>query len=248
MAARTPLVHLVMPIHRVLSSASIMRLTAPGCPSLMETGLRAVLLAQIDDRQIAGEERLALDLLRLLAHDVHGGCIDQRVAGAAGNGDGGSWPARRSWAVVPESWPRRKIIGATGSRRDRRIGPAALRAAIEDVGGSAIRGKDGLYWAVEGQRGAVIVAGRIHVIGALRLKQAPAGSILRLAIHRGLGPGGRTARVSRWSAQRELARIIDVIGILDEGQGDRAAGIHADAIDAGKAEGIDAASWFDQRR
>src|SRR5580658_4225304 len=33
-----PLVHPCMPIHKVLSSARIMRLVAPGCPSLIATG------------------------------------------------------------------------------------------------------------------------------------------------------------------------------------------------------------------
>src|SRR5580698_4515 len=36
-----------MPIHRVLSSASIIRLMAPGWPSLMATGAPAVLLVRL---------------------------------------------------------------------------------------------------------------------------------------------------------------------------------------------------------
>src|SRR5579863_309801 len=36
-----------MAIHKVLSSASIMRLVEPGCPSLMATGAEGVLLARL---------------------------------------------------------------------------------------------------------------------------------------------------------------------------------------------------------
>jgi hypothetical protein len=58
--ARSPLVHLVMPIQSVLSSASIMRLTAPGAPSLMETGFGerdgTTVLWQIHHRQIAAKK------------------------------------------------------------------------------------------------------------------------------------------------------------------------------------------------
>ena len=52
---------------------------------------------------------------QLLAHDVHRGAVDQRVAGAAGDGDAWNWPERLWVGSVPDCWPRRKIIGATGS-------------------------------------------------------------------------------------------------------------------------------------
>jgi hypothetical protein len=79
----------------------------------------------------------------------------------------------------------RKIIGATGSRRDRGVVcSAALRSAVQHVGRSAIGGEDRLDRPVEDQWRTVEV---LSIVGALRLEQAPAGRVLRFAVHRALG-------------------------------------------------------------
>ena len=75
----------------------------------MATGAAGRVVGQIDHGEIAGEERLPLDGLRLLADDVHGGGVDQGVAGAAGDGDVtrgiGEETLRRVTGQKPECWP-----------------------------------------------------------------------------------------------------------------------------------------------
>ena len=192
-------------------------------------------VCQIDHGQVAAKERLPIDRLRLLAHDVHGGGIDQRVAGAAGNGDGG---ARESagGGQKPGRLAQKKDHGRNRNPRIGRGGAAALRPAAEDVGGAAVGRKDGLDRAVEGERRAVVVAW---------LRRYCRDSASETGTRRAHSAARSPRRPwARWKARRSrrafarrvsCARIVDVIGVLHKGQRHGPAGIHADAVHAGKA-------------
>ncbi len=116
-AARTPLLHFVMPIHSVLLSASRMRLLAPGAPSLMATGLVVVLL-------------LRFTTVSSPANRVSGvpetftvcGCCPTTYIVEESTSALLAPPGMRMFVLasvalvgsVPEPCPTRKIIGATG--------------------------------------------------------------------------------------------------------------------------------------
>ena len=170
--------------------------------------------------------------------------VDQGVAGAAGNrnvDDGNGWRVGARSSVAgkqPRGLAERKDHGRNGQQGDGGSCAAALGPAVEHIGGAAVGGEDGLDWAVKDQRRAVVVAGCVYIVGALRLKEAPEWSVLRLAVHGGLGPGGGPAGIGERLRGGQLARIVGVVRVLHEGQGHGAAGVDADAVDAGKAERI----------
>jgi hypothetical protein len=133
--------------------------------------------------------------LRLLAHHVHGRVSTSALLAPPGMGDGarigqrGIGQQSGLLAEQERSWAQRQQC-ETEAVVPPHSGPQfSMYAVLPSAEKTALMGP------VEHQRRAVVVAGGVHVIGTLRLEQAPAGRVLRLAVDCGLGPGGRSAGV-----------------------------------------------------
>ena len=220
-----------------------MRLTAPGAPSLMETGLGAdrgwynCVGQQIHHRQVAAKKTVGH---QLLAHNVHRGAIDQRVAGAAGNVEIVlTGQEHCGWAAFPTAGQEERSTAPPEAVKPRpseppHSGPQLSTYAVPpSAEKTALTGRSKASGACSS---CIVLSGlcawKRHQPGAFCGSQSTA-------------PWARWQgrRSRRWSAQPSVARIVDVVRVLNKGQRHGAAGIHADPVHAGKAEADSSRRW-----
>ena len=154
---------------------------------------------------MAGGRTLALAKgarrLRALADDVHRRLIDQCVACATGDWDIDHCRnvdievAGVAWSRSKVTWQKARLLTLKKDqrrnrhKRDGRLGASALGPAAQNICGASIGGKDSLDGVIKGEGSAIVVAGRVGVVWALHLEEAPRRRIQRLAVDGGFGPG-----------------------------------------------------------